>query len=140
MASNTGTQRVGRSFQREVAITADLIDRFARLSGDENPIHLSDESAHKLGFQRRVAHGVIQTSLISAIVGMELPGPGSVIHSFEMKWLKPCYPGDQISLHLEITEEHQSVQTVICRFKVTNTQGDLISRGRVQVGIGGVDD
>ena len=131
---------LGKTFQREVVITDDLVQQFAQLSGDCNPIHLSDEAAQRLGFSQRVAHGVIQASLLSAIVGMDLPGPGSLIHRLEMKWQKPCYPGDRITLALEITEEHESVQTVVCQFTVTNQQGEVISRGLVQVGTGGVHD
>ena len=140
MASKIGPQLIGRTCERTLAITEEVIDRFAQFSGDRNPVHLSDESAQKLGFQRRVAHGVIQASIISAIVGMDLPGPGSVIHQLEMKWVKPCFPGDEIRVTLEINEVHESVQTVICGLKVTNQKGELISRGSVQVGIGGVDD
>ena len=131
---------LGRTFRKEVTITDEMIERFALFSGDHNPIHRSDQAAQKLGFQRRVAHGVIQACLISAIVGMDLPGPGSVIHSMEIKWLKPCFPGDRIALTLEVIEEHQSVQTVICRVKVSDRKGGLISRGSVQVGVGGLHD
>jgi len=140
LALNADTRLLGKTFQREVVITDDLIQLFAQLSGDRNPIHLSDEAAQRLGFPRKVAHGVIQAGLLSAIVGMDLPGPGSVIHRLEMKWQKPCYPGDRISLSLEVTEEHESVQTVVCRFRVTNDRGEVISRGMVQVGTGGVHD
>ena len=131
---------VGRTFCREVTITDEMIEGFAQFSGDHNPIHQSDQAAQKLGFQRRVAHGVIQAGLISAIVGMDLPGPGSVIHSMEMKWLKPCYPGDRIAVTLEVIEVHSSVETAICRVKISDRKGGLISRGSVQVGIGGLHD
>ena len=140
LAANAAPQLTGKTFQREVVITDALIDQFASLSGDLNPIHLWDEAAQQRGFQRRVAHGVIQAALVSAIVGMDLPGPGSIIHRLEMKWLRPCYPGDRVTLALEVTEEHQSVQTVICRVKVSNPQGQLVSSGLVQVGVGGVYD
>lgn len=140
MTAPENSTLVGRNFSKEVAITNELIDRFAQLSGDFNPIHNSDEEARELGFQQRIAHGVIQASVISAIVGMELPGPGSVIQSMDMKWLKPSFPGDQIAVTLEITEEHQSVQTVVCRVEVKERTRGLISRGSVQVGVGGVHD
>jgi acyl dehydratase len=116
------------------------MEHFAAFSGDRNPIHISDEAARRLGFRRRVAHGVIQAALVSAMVGMELPGPGSVLQRFEMKWLKPCYEGDWIKLRLEVTEIHESVQAVICRITVNNQQGEVISRGLAQIGTGGIGD
>jgi 3-hydroxybutyryl-CoA dehydratase len=140
LSSKADTKLLGETFQREVVITDDLIQQFAQLSGDCNPIHFSDEAAQRLGFPQRVIHGMIQAALLSAIVGMDLPGPGSVIHRLEMKWQKPCYPGDRISLSLEVIEEHESVQTVVCRFRITNDRGEVISRGLVQVGTGGVHD
>jgi acyl dehydratase len=121
--------REGAFFECSVSVTEDLIKRFAAFSGDRNPIHLSDEAARRQGFQRRVAHSVIQAALVSAMVGMELPGPGSVLQRFEMKWLKPCYEGDQIRLRLEVTEIHESVQAVICRITVNNQQGRLFPGG-----------
>ena len=130
----------GRSFERSVTITEEVIDQFAAFSGDRSPIHMSDQAARRQGFKRRVAHGIIQAGLLSAIVGMELPGPNSVLQRLEMKWLNPCYLGDQIRLRLEVVEIHESVQTVLCRVTVTNMQDDVISRGTVQVGIGGADD
>jgi acyl dehydratase len=132
--------REGASFECSVAVTEELIERFAAFSGDRNPIHVFDEAARRQGFQRRVAHGIIQAALVSAIVGMELPGPGSVLQRFEMKWLQPCYGGDRIKLRLEVTETHESVQTSVCRITVTNQQGDVISRGLAQVGTGGISD
>ena len=140
MSSKASVQLLGKTFQREVAITDDLIQQFARFSGDHNPIHFSDEAAQRSGFPGKVAHGLIQASLLSAVVGMDLPGPGSVIHRLEMKWQKPCYAGDRIAILLEISEEHESVQTVVCRVKITNQLGEVISRGLVQVGTGGVHD
>lgn len=132
--------REGAFFECSVAVTEDLIEHFAAFSGDRNPIHISDEAARRLGFRRRVAHGVIQAALVSAMVGMELPGPGSVLQRFEMKWLKPCYEGDWIKLRLEVTEIHESVQAVICRITVNNQQGEVISRGLAQIGTGGIGD
>lgn len=140
MSQKADTRLLGKTFQREVVITDELVQQFAQLSGDRNPIHISDEAAQRVGFSQRMAHGVIQASLLSAIVGMDLPGPGSVIHRLEMKWQKPCYPGDRIILMVEVTEEHESVQTVVCQFRIANQHGEVISRGLVQVGTGGVHD
>ena len=130
---------IGRSAEVTTKITSEVISRFAELCGDENPIHLSDEAAALQGFKGRIAHGVLQASFLSAIVGMELPGPGSVLQQLELKWLKPCYVGDEIRISLEITEAHESVQTVICKALITNQRGEVISRGRLQVGVGGLD-
>ena len=116
---------IGRSAEVTTKITSEVISRFAELCGDENPIHLSDEAAVLRGFQGRIAHGVLQASFLSAIVGMELPGPGSVLQQMELKWLKPCYVGDEIRISLVIPEAHQSVQAVTCKARLTTQTGSV---------------
>lgn len=131
---------VGKTAEMNTKITSDMISRFAAPSGDMNPIHLSDEAAALQGFDGRIAHGVLQAGFLSTIVGMELPGKGSVLQQMEMKWLRPCYVGDDICVKLEVTEAHESVHTVICKALITNQRNEVISRGRLQVGVGGLND
>lgn len=132
-------EMIGLSAEVTTKITSEMISSFAKLSGDVNPVHMSDETAALQGFDGRIAHGVLQASFLSTLVGMEVPGPGSVMQQMEIKWLKPCYIGDEIRLTLEIVEAHDSVQTVVCKTLVTNQRGDIVSRGTVQVGVGGLN-
>ena len=129
---------VGKSAEIAIKITSEMVARFADLSGDMNPIHLSDEAARRQGFEGRIAHGVLQAGFLSTLVGMELPGPGSVLQQMEMKWLRPCCVDDEIHVKVTVTEAHQSVQTVILSAVVSNQRGEIISRGRLQVGVGGL--
>lgn len=77
---------------------------FAQLSGDRNPIHLSEHFAARTRFGGRIAHGLYTASLISAILGMRLPGPGAVYLSQTLKFKAPVRIGDVIEVSVEVVE------------------------------------
>jgi len=77
---------------------------FAELSGDHNPIHLSEHFARKTRFGGRIVHGLYTASLISAVIGMRLPGPGSVYISQTLNFLGPVMIGDVVDISVEVLE------------------------------------
>src|SRR6185436_19517862 len=77
---------------------------FARISGDENPIHLSERYAAKTRFGQRIAHGLYTASLISAILGTRLPGPGAVYRSQSLNFHAPVKIGDVVTVIVEVAE------------------------------------
>jgi 3-hydroxybutyryl-CoA dehydratase len=81
----------------------DLI-RFAEVSGDGNPVHLSDHFAAKTRFGQRIAHGMFTGSLISALIGTRLPGAGAIYLSQSFEFLGPVKIGDVIAASVEIAE------------------------------------
>jgi 3-hydroxybutyryl-CoA dehydratase len=77
---------------------------FAEISGDRNPIHLSEHFAAKTPFQHRIAHGLYTASLISAVIGTRLPGPGAIYISQTLRFLAPVHIGDTVDASVEIAE------------------------------------
>jgi 3-hydroxybutyryl-CoA dehydratase len=77
---------------------------FAELSGDHNPIHLSEHFARKTRFGGRIVHGLYTASLISAVIGMRLPGPGAVYISQTLNFRGPVMIGDEIDVIVEVLE------------------------------------
>ncbi len=77
---------------------------FAELSGDHNPIHLSEHFARKTRFGSRIVHGLYTASLISGVIGMRLPGPGAVYISQSLNFLGPVKIGDVIEVSVEVAE------------------------------------
>jgi 3-hydroxybutyryl-CoA dehydratase len=77
---------------------------FARLSGDDNPIHLCDVYAAGTRFGQRVAHGLYTASLISAVLGTRLPGPGAVYRSQTLNFHAPVLIGDVVMVTVEVVE------------------------------------
>jgi len=83
--------------ERDVAL-------FAEVSGDANPIHLCDHYAAGTKFGQRIAHGMLSASLISALLGTRLPGPGAVYLSQTLTFLAPVKIGDVVTARVEVVE------------------------------------
>jgi len=89
--------KVGMSESYSQTITDADIKAFSGVSGDKNPVHMSDEYAEKSRFKRRIAHGLMSASYFSAIFGTKLPGPGCVYVSQSLKFTRPVYIGDTVT-------------------------------------------
>jgi len=77
---------------------------FAQLTGDRNPIHLSEHFAAKTSFRTRIAHGLYTASLISAVLGTRLPGPGAVYISQTLNFRAPVKIGDTVMVRVTVAE------------------------------------
>jgi 3-hydroxybutyryl-CoA dehydratase len=96
--------RIGmRETLMRTVMDGDVVD-FARISGDENPIHLSERYAAKTRFGQRIAHGLYTASLISAVLGTRLPGPGAVYRSQTLNFHAPVKIGDVVTVVVEVVE------------------------------------
>src|SRR5437764_14658206 len=83
-------------------ITEDDILLFALVSGDHNPIHLDPEYAEKSLFGKRIAHGFLIGSLISAVLGNDMPGQGSIYLGQTMKLLLPIHIGAAVTVPVKV--------------------------------------
>lgn len=90
---------MSRSLRKEV--TDRDIHLFAEVSTDRNPVHLDDDYARDTIFEGRIAHGMLTAGLISAVIGEQLPGHGTVYLGQSLKFLAPVRPGDTV--HAEVT-------------------------------------
>jgi 3-hydroxybutyryl-CoA dehydratase len=96
---------------------------FAEITGDRNPIHLSEHFAAKTPFKGRIAHGLYTASLISAVIGTRLPGPGAIYISQTLKFLAPVKIGDTVDATVEVVEliEPKQRARLSCQCKVGST-------------------
>ena len=78
------------------------IDTFSRVTGDTNPIHIDDEFAKKSIFKKKIAHGFLSASYISAVIGTKLPGPGCIYVRQSLRFLAPVFPGDEIITKVKV--------------------------------------
>lgn len=89
--------KVGDSAQFSKTITETDISLFAGITGDFNSVHVNEEMAKKTKFGKRIAHGILTAGLISTVLGMYYPGPGTIYLSQNLNFLKPVYIGDTIT-------------------------------------------
>lgn len=90
------------SFQKTVT-EADIIT-FATVTGDKNPVHLDAEYAARTMFKERIAHGMLTASYISAVFGMEMPGPGAIYISQTLNFRAPVKIGDVVTAKVKVVE------------------------------------
>ncbi len=91
-----------RSLRKQV--TDRDIHLFAEVSTDRNPVHVDEEYAQETIFGSRIAHGMLTASLISAVIGEQLPGHGTVYLAQDLKFLAPVHPGDTVVTEVEVRE------------------------------------
>src|SRR5258705_6846430 len=95
---------VGMTETLEKTIASSDVVGFAQLTGDRNPIHLSEHFAARTSFGRRIAHGLYTASLISAVLGTRLPGPGAVYISQTLNFRAPVKIGDRVDVTVTVAE------------------------------------
>ncbi|MBS7009889.1 MaoC family dehydratase [Anaerostipes sp.] len=117
-----------KSFDREDVLC------FAELTGDFSDLHVNEEFSQKQWFQKPVVHGVLVGSLISSVMGMELPGPGTILAREEIDFLKPVFYGDRITATVEFTgcEEERLWYTGEFTGKCLNQNGEIVAEAKVR--------
>jgi len=104
-------------------ITNRDIELFAEISTDRNPVHLDDAYARDTIFEGRIAHGMLTAGLISAVIGEQLPGHGTVYLGQTLKFMAPVRPGDLVVTEVAVTAIDHSRRrvTLECRCAVGDT-------------------
>ena len=120
--------KVGMRSTTTSIITAEMIDTFADITGDHNPIHVDEEAAKAAGFEGRIAHGALSASFISAVLGNDLPGPGAVFVELNLRFRKPAMIGDRITAIAEVAEINDRTGRVKMRCHC-EVDGKKICRG-----------
>lgn len=85
-------------------ITDRDIEQFAEISTDHNPVHLDDEYARDTIFEGRIAHGMLTAGVVSAVIGEQLPGHGTIYMSQNLKFLAPVRPGDLVHAEVKVVD------------------------------------
>ena len=124
---------VGDTASLERTVSENDIELFALVSGDVNPAHLDAEFAAKDFFGRPVAHGMWTASLISAVLGTTLPGPGCIYLGQTLEFRKPVFPGDTVTATVKAVEKDEKKRIVRFETTCTNQAGDLILKGEARV-------
>jgi len=94
---------IGMTRSLQKLITDLDIELFAQVSTDRNPVHLDDDYARDTIFEGRIAHGMLTAGLISAVIGEQLPGHGTVYLGQTLKFMAPVRPGDMVRAVVEVT-------------------------------------
>ena len=119
----------GESSRFERTVTAEVVDAFALVSTDDNPLHLDDDYAATTRFGKRIAHGMIAASYISAMMGTQFPGHGAIYMSQSLKFTRPVFVDDVLEVVATVTEYDAERAIVTLATVVTNQHGKTVLTG-----------
>lgn len=106
---------VGQSAESLKTVSREDIHAFADVSGDHNPVHLDADFAATTAFKGVIAHGMLSASFISAIIGTEMPGEGTIYLGQNLRFLAPVRPGDQVKTVVTVKEIIAEKRRVVCQ-------------------------
>ena len=111
---------------------ADIV-AFASVTGDHNPVHVDEEFAKTTRFGKRIAHGMLTASLISAVLANKLPGEGSVYLGQTLKFVAPVFPGDEVTARVTVKEIREDKPIVKLETICVNQHDEVVIRGEATV-------
>lgn len=122
--------KIGDTASFQKTITEFDVYQFAGITGDFNPLHINQVKAEKTIFGTRVAHGMLAASLISTVLGMHMPGEGTIFMEQNSKFVAPIYINDTIEANVEFTEIINKEKGVIkLSNTITNQDGKVVIKG-----------
>lgn len=121
--------KVGQKASLVKTFTDEDVRTFAKISLDTNPLHLSDEYAKTTIFGQRIVHGMLTSSLISAVIANKLPGEGTIYLGQELRFLAPVLLNDTITAEVEVAELREDKKIAKLNTICTNQDGKQVITG-----------
>lgn len=125
--------KVGDTAEFSKTISETDVYLYAGVSGDLNPAHINEAYAQNTFFKTRIAHGMLSAGFISAVLGMQLPGPGSIYLRQELSFRAPVRFGDTITARAEVIEINTEKNRVRLKTTCVNQEGTLVLDGEALV-------
>ena len=135
MTMQQATLYVGQKATRTNRVREKDIQSYAELSGDMNPVHLNEAYAETTRFKGRIAHGMLSAGFISATLGNDLPGLGTIYLGQTLKFKAPVRPGDLLTTTVEILSIREDKPIVTLRTQCHNQDGILVIDGEATVSV-----
>ena len=125
--------KVGDKVSLSKAFTEDEVFRFAEISTDMNPLHLDKDFGRESIFGERIVHGMLVASLFSGLIGMELPGEGSIYLGQSLTFKAPVAIGEEVTASVEIIRIRDDKPIVTLRTVCVNSEGMVVIEGEAVV-------
>ena len=125
--------KVGDSAEFVKTVSESDIYLFAGVTGDMNPAHINEVYASQTFFKTRIAHGMLAAGFISAVLGMQLPGPGTIYLKQELSFLAPVRIGDTITARVEVIEILTEKKRIRLKTTCINQEGTVVLDGQATV-------
>lgn len=121
--------KVGQKASRENTLTYDFVKTYAEITGDYNPLHFDESFAAKTKFKALVVQGGLTSGLLNALVAMDMPGPGTVFMSQDLKFIAPVFVGDTITAEAEVLEVRATKPVTKLKMTIKRQTGEIVLEG-----------
>ena len=125
--------KIGQHAEYLRTVTSEDIEMFGQVSGDYNPLHFNEDWAKTTMFKGRIAHGMLTATYVSTVIGMKLPGPGTIYISQSMKFRRPVRIGDEITARVEVTHKNDEKEFLTLKTVCINQEGKVVLDGEAIV-------
>lgn len=110
--------KVGLTKEFKITITELMVDEFAKISGDFNPLHMDEKYALTTKFGKRICHGMLLASFFSRIIGMHIPGKRSLLLTQSLKFSSPCHIEDTVLVIGKVINISLSTKIITLKTKI----------------------
>ena len=121
--------RIGQHAEYVRKVTSEDIEMFGQVSGDYNPLHFNEDWAKTTMFKGRIAHGILAATYVSTVIGMKLPGPGTIYMSQSMKFRRPVRIGDTITARVEVIGKNDEKELLTLKTVCINQEDKVVLDG-----------
>jgi len=123
---------IGLTKQFQIAITESMIDDFAKISGDYNPLHMDEKFAQSRDFKNRVCHGMLLGSLFSRLIGMYVPGKYGLYFSQTLNFVNPTIVDDAVTVTGKVISKSESTKIIELKTTIKNSSHVIVD-GKAKV-------
>ena len=123
---------MGLTKQFQIIITESMIDDFAKISGDYNPLHMDEKFAQSRDFKNRVCHGMLLGSLFSRLIGMYVPGKYGIYFSQTLNFVNPTIVDDTVTVTGKVISKSESTKIIELKTTIKNSSHVLVD-GKAKV-------
>ena len=124
---------IGHKEKFEIKITEQMMERFLNITSDTNPLHADEVYAKTEGYGNRVVYGMLTASFMSTLAGVYLPGERSLIKEVKIKFAKPVFPGDILTVEGEVTDKNDTFNMIVLKVVMRNDKNEKVLRGSMDI-------
>lgn len=118
-----------------VTITEEMMAQFYAITGDNSPIHMDADYAAGRGYPGRVVYGMLGASFLSTLAGVYLPGEHCLLHGVDLKFAKPIFIGDTLTVTGVVDEVNDTFREITIKASIVNQGGKKVTRAVIRAGV-----
>lgn len=118
-----------------VTITEEMMAQFYAITGDNSPIHMDADYAAGRGYPGRVVYGMLGASFLSTLAGVYLPGEHCLLHGVDLKFAKPIFIGDTLTVTGVVDEVNDTFRGITIKASIVNQDGKKVTRAVIRAGV-----